>query len=207
MAPSTSGRKPVDINSVIAGMVDRGVWQYYDNLITASGTQLQSSYTLFSYQIGVNDPITGIPKTKINTNMTLSKQFSPPRCLVMMAMGFFFQNMLLADIWTFMLNYYFEFRIDDKIFFEGLLPFHPSGMGVFGSSSNSGEAAWQNGIPAIQVRRSFGRYSKYIAPLQLFTASLVCGYQTPPTLATTAVGGKGLNLIWELDGLTDRSVQ
>jgi hypothetical protein len=206
MTPSTS-RGPVDINSIIAGMVDRGVWQYYDELITAAGTQLQSSYTLFSYPLGVNDPITGIPKTKINTNMTVSKQFSPPRCLVLMDMGLFFAGMSLADMLIMEHNYYYEFRIDDKIFFEGRLEFLPSGLGNFGSSTVSGDASWANGIPLVQARRSYGRYSKYIAPLQQFTASLVCGYQTPPTLTAANVGGKGLDLLWILDGLTDRSVQ
>jgi hypothetical protein len=205
MAPN--GKTAVDINSVIAGMVDRGVWQYYDELVTAAGTVLNSSYTMFSYQLGVADPITGLNKTLINTNMSVPKQFSPPRCLVLMAMGFYFRGMLLADIQLILNNYYFEFFIDDKKFFEGILEFHPSGLGIFGTSQNSGEAAWNNGIPAVNVHRGFGRYSKYIAPLQQFTAKLTCGYSTPPTLTTGTLGGKGLNLYWVLDGLTDRSVQ
>lgn len=206
MTPSGT-RQAVDINAVISGMVDRGAWLYYDNLITAAGTALQASYTLFSVPLGNPDPITSITKTKINTNMTVSKQFSPPRCLVMMSMGFLFQNMLLADIQTFLLNYYVQFFIDDKIFFEGLIPFYPPGMGLSGSSQNSGESNWNNGLVAPQYTRRWGRYSKYIAPLQQFTAQLTCGYSTPPTLATTDAGGAGLNLIWELDGITDRSVQ
>jgi hypothetical protein len=207
MTPSTGRGAPVDINSVIAGMVDRGVWPYYDNLVTAAGTALQSQYTMFAYQLGVSDPITGLTKTLINTNMTVPKQFSPPRCLVLMWMGFYFRGMLLADIQLILNNYYFQFFIDDKEFFQGFLELHPSGLGVFGASTNSGESAWQNGLPAFQAHRAFGRYSKYIAPLQQFTAKLTCGYSTPPTLTTTALGGKGLNLYWVLDGLTDRSVQ
>jgi hypothetical protein len=208
MAPTT-GRSgaAVDINSVIAGMVDRGIWQYYDNLITAAGTLMLSQYTLFSYQLGTNDPITGVTKTLINTNMSNPKQFPPPRCLVLMSMGFYFRGMSLADIDLILNNYYYEFFIDDKKFFEGILEFQPSGLGVFGASAISGDAAWQNGFPAVQARRNFGRYSKYIAPLQQFTAKLTCGYSTPPTLTTTGDGGKGLNLYWILDGLTDRSVQ
>ncbi len=207
MAPSTTGRgAPVDINSVIAGMVDRGIWPYYDNLVTAAGTQLLSQYLMFTVPLGNNDPITGLLKTLLNTNLTNPHQFPPPRCLVLMWMGFYFRNMLLADIQLILNNYYFQFFIDDKEFFQGFLELHPSGLGVFGNSTNSGESAWQNGFTAFQAHRAFGRYSKYIAPLQNFTAKMTCGYTTPPTLTTTAKGGQGLNLYWVLDGLTDRSV-
>jgi len=206
MAPST-GRTPVDINSVIAGMVDRGVGIFYDNLITAAGTQLNAQYTLFSYQLGTNDPITAVPKTLINTNMEAPKYFPPPQCLVLMDMGFFFRGMLLADILKIQNNYYFEFFIDQKRFFYGFTELYPSGLGNFGSSGLSGDYSWVNGAPfGPSVVRRFGRYSKYIAPLQQFTARLTCGYTTPPTLTTTALGGTGLNMYWVLDGLRDTSV-
>ena len=181
MAPST-GRQPVDINSVIAGMVDRGAWPYYDNNVAAAGATLASSYSMFSVPQGQNDPVTGLPKTLSNTNMTAVNYFPPPRCLVLMSMGFYFRNMLLADINLILENYYFQFFIDEKEFFQGFIELQPSGLGISGASNNSGESAWQVGWPVIQNTRKYGRYAKYIAPLQQFRAKMVCGYSTPPRL-------------------------
>lgn len=204
MAPSTSA--PKDINSVIAGMVDRGAWKYWDTLTTTAGTALMTSYQFYSVPIGMVDPITGLQKTKLQTNMQRGNQFPPPRCLVLMRLGFEFKNMLKADIDAFLANYYYELRIDDKIFFEGLLEYAPPGVGDFGSSTNSGESAWGTGFPAWQCAIPWGEYSKYIAPLQQFSLTLTCP-NTPPTLTASDVGGQGLLLVPFMDGLTDRSVQ
>jgi hypothetical protein len=206
MAAAAAGRTPVDINSVVAGMVDRGAWRYWDTLTTAAGTTLQPSYILFQNPIGSQDPITSLTKNKLDTNMTKSGQFPPPRCLVLEAICIDFDFMLLADIIKFCQSYYLEFRIDDKIFFEGKLKYFPSGDGVFGASTLSGDYSWANGFMAPQATVRWGRYSKYIAPLQAFTFSLICPV-TPPTLTTAVNGGVGLKLVPYLDGLTDRSVQ
>jgi hypothetical protein len=213
MAPTpavyASGAAPAgtrDINAVMAGFVDRGPWKYYDTLNTAAGTTLQSTYSMFSIPIGGTDPILNTTKTKLQTNMQRGNQFPPPRCLVMMQLGFEFKGMLLADILAFIKNYYIEFKIDDKIFYEGLMEFYPSGYGMFGNSSLSGDYTWGLGFPAPQAGVRWGEYSKYIAPLQQFSLNLYAP-QTIPTLTTTLLGGTGLQLIPFMDGLTDRSVQ
>lgn len=218
-----------DINSLMAGWVDRGAWTYYDRVIQplsgngstyggAAGV-LAQTYTPFSVGLNKADAITGINKTKNWTNLPNSGQFNPPRCLVLQRLGVYFEpTMLLADIELFLQNAFFEFKIDDKIFFEGLLEFHPAGMGLNGYSTQTGQAVWTNGIPTPHATRSFGNYAKYIAPLQnfSFTVTLPSAIAVTlaganpggaPTLTTANNGGSGLNAVFLMDGLTDRSVQ
>ncbi len=196
-----------DINSLIGGMVDRGAWKYWDTINIAQGTQLPSqSMQFFATPINAVDPYNATRKTKLQTNMQLAGQFPPPRCLVLMQLGILFSNVLLSDIQLVCQNYYMEFAIDNKVFFEGRLEFFPCGYGVYGNSQNSGESVWGIGFPAPQATVRYMQYAKYIAPQQLFTWNLITP-NTPPTLAATAVGGKGLSMVGFIDGITDRSVQ
>jgi hypothetical protein len=224
-----------DINSLMAGWVDRGAWQYYDRVIlplsgtgsTVGGSAGQLPTLLTPFSVGINKPdaITGINKTKNWTNLPNSGQFNPPRCLILQRLGVYFEpTMLLADIELVEMNAYFEFRIDDKIFFEGLLQFHPPGMGIAGFSDKTSEGVWTNGMCNPHATRSFGNFAKYIAPLQNFSWNVTfpnlanvtnaIGGATPGTnpgtsllLTAAASGGTGLNMVFIMDGLTDRSVQ
>lgn len=196
-----------DINSIMAGWVDRGPWQYWDTLVVAQAVTLDSSYQFFSVPVGGQDPITSTTKTKLETNMQRGNQFPPPRCLVLQQLGAYFaSSMLKADIDAILNGGYLEFRIDEKIFYEGPLWNFPAGVGLSGMSTKTAESAWINGLPAPQYTRRYGDFAKYIAPLQQFSLELKFP-GTPPTLATTAAGGVGLRLIKILDGLTDRAVQ
>jgi hypothetical protein len=196
-----------DINAVMAGWVDRAPWQYYDTVVGVQNTALLQTYSVFSIPIGGVDPITGLQKTKLQTNMQRGNQFPPPKCMVLEQIGFHFGTaMLKADIDMLLAAYYLEFRIDDKIFFEGLLQFFPSGTGLTGYSTKTNEAAWTMGVPAPGYTRRYGKYAKYIAPQQQFSLNLICP-GTPPTLTASTAGGTGLLLIPFMDGLTDRSVQ
>ncbi len=234
-AASLMGQPGFDINSLMAGWVDRGAWTYYDRIIQPlSGTgssfggaalQLAQQYNPFKVGINQADPITQLNKTKLWTNLPNNGQFNPPRCLILQRLGVYFEpTMLLADIELFIMNAYFEFRIDDKIFFEGLLEFHPAGMGLYGFSDKPGEGVWTNGIPTPHATRSFGNYAKYIAPLQNFSWTVTFPSVTPvtnaiggatpgtnpgtaPLLTAANQGGTGLNVVFLMDGLTDRSVQ
>lgn len=195
-----------DINSLIGGMVDRGAWKYYDTINIAQNSVLPAEIDFFAVQQNAIDPYNNTRKTKLQTNMKLAGQFPPPRCLVLMQLGILFSNMLLSDIQLVLQNYYMEFKIDDKIFFEGRLEFYPCGYGPFGTSQNSGESVWGVGFPAPQATVRYLQYSKYIAPQQLFSWSLYTP-NNPPQLAATAVGGKNLSMVAFQDGVTDRSVQ
>ena len=192
-----------DINSIMAGWIDRGPWQYWDTLRVEPGV-LASSYSLFANPIGQTDPVTAAVKTKLDTNMQRGNQFPPPRCLVLMQLGFYFgSEMLKGDIDNVINGTYFEFRIDEKIFFEGHLWQCPPGTGLTGVSTRTAESVWTLGVPAPGYSRRYGEFSKYIAPLQQFSMTLTLP-GTPPTMDAA---GPGLRLIPFLDGLTDRAVQ
>jgi hypothetical protein len=220
----------VDINSIMGGYVDRGVWQYYDTLKLGPGATVSNSYEFFAVAKGQPDPNNGnIVKTYVETNLLTANQFNPPRDMIMKALCFMVEtDARLYDINQIFKHSYFEFKIDEKVFFQGDLKFQPSGVGITGMSTQTSESAWTNGISNVYATRRFGDYSKYIAPLQRFsltlyfpetinqlynsvlTASQTAAGQSGtalPTLLTANQGGNGLWLKPYIDGLTDRAVQ
>jgi hypothetical protein len=200
-ASEASGK---NTNSIMAGWVDRGPWQYWDTVVGAASVALASSYSPFSVQIGAQDPLTSTTKTKLATNMVRGNQFAPPRCLLLIQIGFYFSSrMLKADIDLVLDNCWVEFRIDDKIFHEGQIWQFPAGAGLMGTTTRNGESAWTNGMPSPVFTRRYDAWSKYIAPLQQFSMTITFG-GTPPTMSAL---GPGLYMVPVLDGLTDRSVQ
>jgi hypothetical protein len=205
-----------DINSIMAGWVDRGPWQYWDTVRVAPSTQFAAQYSPFSTPIGQGDPLYGnLAKTKLITNMQRGNQFPPPRCLVIMQVGFYFSSqMLKADIDLMLDNAFIEVRIDDKIYMEGPMWQFPAGVGLAGVSAVTGQSVFTNGLPTLEATRRYGEYSKYIAPLQQF--SMVINFTgTPPTTSAAIIPSAGggtspANAVYLtpfFDGLTDRSVQ
>ena len=204
-------------NSIMAGWVDRGPWQYWDTWQLAAGTQAASQYNMFTIPIGGQNPLAGnASKGKLQTNLQQSSQFQPPRCLLLMQIGLFFgaqpvvsggvttwTPMFLDDIAALYNGAYFEFKIDDKTFHEGQIWEYPAAVGLAGTSTQSGQQNWTNGLPIAPTGRRYGDWSKYIAPLQLFQFILYFP-GTPPTLDGN---GPGAYMPIVLDGLTDRSVQ
>lgn len=214
-AQEAAGR---DTNSIVQGLIDRGPWQYWDTIYFANATAVPASIEPFSVPngqlntLGASGGATlNVAKTKLQTNMALSKQFPPPRCLLLISIGFWFSGeWVKSDIDKIMQATYFEFRIDDKIFHEGWLHDAPPGSGFTGVSNVAGESVYTNGLPAPQYSRRFGDWAKYIAPQQLFSLKLTFGGGgiTAPTIGTgsTAINYPGVIRV-TLDGLTDRSVQ
>ena len=198
----TGGR---NTNAIMANVVDRGPWQFWDTVQVAANATVLSQYNLFSVPIGGQNPwVAGTQKSKLQTNMTLQNQFSPPKCLLLMQIGFYFSSrMLKVDIDAILDNSYFEFKIDDKIFHEGQLWLHPAGVGLGGVTTQTGVGVFTNGLPAPCYTRGFGDWAKYIAPLQLFSLNIFF----PGTLPTMDANGPGWYMPTFLDGLSDRSVQ
>lgn len=205
-----------DINSIMAGWVDRGPWQYWDTIRVAPSTQFAASYSPFATPIGQGDPLYGnAPKTKLITNMQNSNSFPPPRCLVIMQVGFYLSSqMLKSDIDLLLDNCYVEIKIDDKIYMEGQLWQYPAGVGLVGVSAVSGQSVFTNGLPTLGATRRYGEYSKYIAPLQRFTMTISFSGTAPTTSANviSAAGGatspaNAVYMVPFFDGLTDRAVQ
>src|SRR5579864_6713827 len=90
-------------NSIMEGWVDRGPWQYWDTIPFIAGQQCSQTYSPFSVPIGQQDPITNTTKTKLQTNLQRGNQFPPPKCLLLMAIGFYFDpTWALADIKAFL---------------------------------------------------------------------------------------------------------
>jgi hypothetical protein len=198
-------------NSIMADWVDRGPWQYWDTVDNGGGTTpgapgiaVATQYSAFSVPIGAQNPLTGLTKTKLETNMVRGNQFPPPRCLLLIQIGFYFSSrMLKTDIDAILDGSYMEFRIDDKIFHEGQLWEFPAGAGLSGLSTNFGESVYTLGLPSPVYTRRYDEWAKYIAPLQQF--SMVINFPgTPPVMSAL---GPGIYMPIILDGLTDRSVQ
>ena len=189
-----------DTNSILAGFVDRCPWQFWDTINQPAAT-LAAQYNPFSNPIGSVDPITNTQKTKLQTNMRRSNQFPPPQCLIVFAIEVYFAStMQKSDIDLWIAGCYLEFKIDEKIFHEGFLWQFPAGGGLSGVSTNNAESVYTNGIPAPQYTRRYDGWSRYIAPNQQFSLS-VNFPGTPPTTTGTS------QVIFTLDGITDRSVQ
>jgi hypothetical protein len=201
-ASEAAGR---NTNSIMEGWIDRGPWQYWDTITADGGATLDASYSPFSVPIGAQNPLTATTKTKLQTNMVRGNQFPPPRCLLLIQIGFYFSSRMLKDDIDAVLDAcWMEFRIDDKIFHEGQLWQFPAGAGLAGVSTNGGESVYTNGMPAPCYTRRFDDWSKYIAPLQQFSMTIT--FPTPPTMSGTETS-PGLYMVTFLDGLTDRSVQ
>lgn len=187
----------IDINAVVADMVQRSPWIYYSTWSQAAGVG-PASQELFA------DTLATAPKKKVDTNMVRTNQFPTSRGLVCDYLGIFFgTQMLTTDIQLIIDNYYLEFKIDEKVQLEGPLQTFPSGFGLAGFTNITPAAtdhAVTNGQPGWDHTRRMGDYCMYIAPLQNFSFTLYSG-PTPPTF-TGAVRVQGY-----LGGLTDRSVQ
>jgi len=212
--PSAYSAKGRNTNSIMANWVDRCPWQYWDTITLLAGAAMAQQYNPFSVPIGSQDPLTNLTKNKLQTNMRRGNQFPPPNCLLLGAICIYFEsNWLKADIDLVLQNYYMEFRIDEKIFHEGYLWLYPAGGGLSGTTDQTGQAVWNNGIPAPGYARRYGNWSKYIAPEQQF--SMVLNWQASqiltsaagnPTTAPPTLTNGGTIRIY-LDGFTDRSVQ
>jgi hypothetical protein len=195
-----------DINSVVLGLVDRRPWQYWDTFIwnlASPAVAIPSEVALFTVPINQLDIYTGLRKTKLQTNMTQSGQFPAPECLILQQIGIYIcEGNTKAAIDQFFENCYMEFRINQKIFWEGQPWQFPAGVGYMGTlgSGTSTQESWTNGFPAPQATRRAGSFSKYIAPLQPFTVKFLFP-GTPPTMATN------FKLVVFLDGLADTVVQ
>ena len=197
-------------NSIMQGWIDRGPWQYWDSISGLPSTQVAQVYYPFSIPIGQNNPLSGgvSPKTKLETNMQVSNSFPPPKCLLLMSIGFIFSSaMWKTDIDQFLDNMYMEFRIDDKIFHEGPPQLYPGGAGLAGVSTQTGESVYTLGLPSPVFQRRYEDWSKYIAPLQQFSMKLIFNTQFTLSANNTCQNGTALYVKIILDGLTDRSVQ
>lgn len=196
-------------NAFVPNMVDEEPALYWDTLLTATGVQLSSIYSAFSLPINTPNPYNGnVPNTKLQTNMQKANEFPPPRCLLLKAIQFQYSSqMTKPDIDLVEDGAYVEFKISDKIFFEGYLRDFPAGAGLMGVTTQNGESVYTNGFPAPQATRRYGSWSKYIPPLTRFTLNVYFNGSNTAGVIPTLTGPKGLYIRVVLDGISALPVQ
>lgn len=223
--PTMQQAQGMDINSILGTMVDRGIWPYYDTAfldITSAGgsAAVSAQYNFFAIPVNAIDPVTGLAKTRVQTNMVAANTFGATRCFIMEALGFGFPGWLSkVDVDSIIENCFIQFSIDNKVFYEGPLYLWPGGFGLMGAATQTAEESWTLGLPIPQAMRRFGlKFAKYIAPLIPFYCNLYFP-TNQPTLTFPGVAPPGaitnpsnthvtVPIIKAMiDGLTDRSVQ
>lgn len=175
------------------GQLDRSPWSYYDRVSIASGA-MAASYNFFTHSISANG--------KSVTNLVTANRFNPPNRYILQSIGWFWlPNSNFTDIVNVVDNYYFELKIDQKVFVEGTLPFYPAGAGVWASTVQTNIGVYSNGVPVEGAMRRFPEWARGIPPNVNFSLQLISSTTSLPTLSATFV-------LWVyLDGLADRSVQ
>jgi hypothetical protein len=229
------GGTPADINALIRGSVSRDPWWYYSTLKLAAATAFLPQWQLFNASVGQPDPnplVGGAATqtlTKVETNMpsACSSGFSAPRDLIMDGIGFYFRasgcgNLNdgvgtfcnVSDMLAFTQFTYFEFKIIDKIFAEGMLELKPGGLGFNGMTTAQAQQVFTLGIANPHaVQKSGLQYAKYLAPLQPWSVTIYAPSNAGPQGAAAQLlpqgnsGGHGLWLVSYLSGLTDRAIQ
>jgi hypothetical protein len=144
--PSTGD---IDINALVGQLVDQRKDYVYDTKTLPPGYVFTGTpLRFFQVPIGQQDPDNGnIVKTEQETNMRSQGQFSPPYDFIMNNLGFYVAvGAELFDIATIFNYSRFEFKILQKIQFQGHLQRHPAGMGISGMSVQTGQQNWVNGI-------------------------------------------------------------
>jgi hypothetical protein len=235
VASGVLGGTPADINALIQKSVSRDPWWYYYTLKLAAGTAFLPQWQLFNASVGQSDPnplVGGAATqtlTKVETNMpsACSSGFAAPRDLIMDGMGFYFRASgcgntgdgvgtfaSVSDMLAFCQYTYFEFKIIDKVFAEGMLELKPSGLGFNGMTTVGSQQVFTLGIanPHATVKSGI-QYAKYLAPLLPWSVTIYAPSNAGPgglaasLLAQGSGGGHGLWLVSYLSGLTDRAIQ
>lgn len=204
--PYGTTSNPNDINTIIGGMTDRTPWRWYDRFnkpLASPPTPCPQQINFFQVPQSGTDPITNTVKSYLDTNMDNPGQFNPPYCLVMDCIGFhIISTDVKADIDALFGSYWMEFRVLQKVFFQGPLWMYPGGYGFTGQNLTGSQQNWTNGLPAPGYTYRFGKFSRYIPPLTNFSLRLFCpSGTTPPTLTVN------FSLYAYLEGLTDLPVQ
>jgi hypothetical protein len=199
----------VDNNTFVGNVLDRGPWLLYDKFQVTQAAAIPQSVQFFSIPIGgqiLNGPLVNTAKTKLQTNMKKGNQLPQPQRFLMRSLAWYFDaSTWLPDQIAVTEGAYFIFRIDEKIYHEGLLQFFPAGFGIDGTSNIATQQVWRNGQATLTARRDFGDYARVISDALTFSCELI--FPAATSAATTAAGGNNLTLECVLDGILDRLVQ
>jgi hypothetical protein len=186
--------------------VDRGPWYLWDRaLIQAAGTTLPTEIQFFSIPIGAVPPGALLAKTKSDTNLVgKGNSLDPPKKLDVSCIGWIVAgDVSETDIINLTEQYYFEFKIGEKVFVEGLTQLHPAGGGVWASMGAG--TLFALGLPSDSSSRRFPDYPRTIPPNVYFGVQLKTG--GAGLLLTNVTGSTGIRVTCILDGIIDRAVQ
>lgn len=201
----------MDNNTFVGNVLDRGPWLFYDTIQITAAAAIPASIQFFSQPIGaqiLTGPLTGSAKTKLQTNMKKGNQLPQPQRFLMRSLGFYFTSSTwLPDIQLFLENSYFLFKIDEKVYHEGLLEFMPAGIGVTGYSTFDSQQVWNLSQPTLTARRDFGDYARVISDALTFSLEVIFPVAKTATATDAASPGNSINLVAIIDGILDRLVQ
>lgn len=230
-------RGNLDINALLAGIVDARKTYVYDTYKLAPGAAVPATpIEFFANPVGSPDPYNGnIVKTELETNMRKPREFSPPYDMIVNNLGFLFvQGNLIFDVQQIVTLGFFEFKILEKRQWAGHLWRHPPGAGFTGATTRWFESVWSNGTPNPAAIWHFGDYKKYIPPTVQFSLTLTfpeiygsyynsVGVTTNlpasvlarlgavqaalPTITAQANGGNGIQLVAFMNGISNAPVQ
>lgn len=200
----------MDNNTFVGNVLDRGPWVFYDTQQVTQAADVPTAWQFFNIPVGgtiVGGPNNGTTKTKLQTNMKKSNQLPQPQRFLLRSLSFYFQaSTQLIDQILITEACYFEFRIDDKIYHEGLIQFNPSGLGLDGLPGGAAAVDLvQIGQRTLTARRDYGDYARVVSDALSF--SLILTFPTKVTATSTANGGLNISLISIMDGILDRLVQ
>lgn len=187
----------LDINSLIGQMVCQQKTYNYDVLkIPAGSTVAQQPYRLFQQPVGQPDPYNGgIPKTALETSMSIAGSFAPPTDFILENLGFEFNpGNQLFDIQQIVNMGWFEFLVNKKVWWSGHLTRHPSGMGLSGFSNVAGDHNTMNGVPEPSKVWHFGAWKLYIPPNVQFSCILHFEESYDNYYNVTGQGGAATNV-------------
>ena len=200
----------MDNNTFVGNVLDRGPWIFYDTQQCTQAVAVPTTWAFFNIPVGgtiVGGPNNATTKTKLQTNMKRANQLPQPQRFLLRSLGFYFQaSTALIDQILITENCYFEFKIDEKVYHEGLLQFFPSGLGLDGIPGGAAAVDLvQIGQRTLTARRDFGDYARVVSDALSFTLNLF--FPTAVTATSTANGGFNISLIAIMDGILDRLVQ
>ena len=144
----------------------------------------------------------GAGKTYAQTNMQENRRLAAPEAFSVFGVRLgFSEDILRADLQTFLNSWAYEFWLGQKNYQRANVRHFSAGWGISGYTTRTAESFYTNGLP--------GRGSMNMVMVKLVIANQMSFYAqlTGAASQTLASGGNGLILLNELVGLYARGVQ
>jgi len=171
----------------------------YDTITIAAGSAVNSLTSALFTNVGASSN-----KTLAQTNLSQSQKLPAPEAFSIFAFRTrWSEDILLADLLSILDGFTLEFSLGQKNYQRAPLWYFAAGGGVSGFTTRTSASVYNNGLPSREAIHKLA-IPIVIENQMTFFAQL---QGTAFTLAASADGGTGLNLILLLDGLFARGVQ